>query len=169
MITNQDVGKDNPISTFLRWSVESFPSGNTRVEEIVLRHGRRFEPSSKPKGMRLGPKKKCFSNSYHVASKFDYLYVEGFALNEATGGPFHHAWISDDGVRAFDVTLRRPLVGLHYFGIAFPLSVATCEMVRSDLRLPLLDYSKPKVLMEKLIEDAGRVLASRPPEPRSSA
>jgi hypothetical protein len=35
------------------------------------------------------------------------IYVEGFAITPIFGTPFHHAWITLDGIHAIDVTLKK--------------------------------------------------------------
>jgi hypothetical protein len=124
--------------------------GDTTVEQIVLKYGVPFKGIDRPAGMRLGPKKNCFRNSYYAASKRDgLLYVEGFAMVKG-GWLFHHAWVSADGVHAVDVTLRYAPSSIHLVGIPFPIGLATEEIVESGGLLPLFDAQKSRARMEEL-------------------
>jgi hypothetical protein len=62
--------------------------------------------------------RRCYDNSSDLvrAGRLPY-YVEGFAWHRIGGFPMEHAWNSDDGERAIDVTWKEP--GMIYFGVLF--------------------------------------------------
>jgi hypothetical protein len=85
---------------------------------FILEYGEEFLPGDSPKGIRLQPKKRCFSNAERVVSRYpSLLYAEGYALSRQ-GLLFHHAWCTD-GTNAFDPTLRDARQ-YQYLGIAVP-------------------------------------------------
>src|SRR4051812_26506893 len=129
------VTTDLLISELIHWVNNS--RGNTTVERIVLEHGAPFRGVDRPRGIRLGPIKNCYRNSYLAASRNGMLYVEGFAMVEDRP-PFHHAWISPEGITAIDPTLRRPPSRVRFFGIPFSIGLATRELVETDQTLPLI-------------------------------
>jgi hypothetical protein len=96
--------------------------GNVKVEEAVLEHGRPFIGIERPKGYRRRAAKQCFVNAGDLAYRGRGVYVEGFAMLD-NNFPFHHAWITRDGVQAIDVTLTDPGPGVSYLGIPFSLEV----------------------------------------------
>lgn len=127
--------------------------GDSTVERLVLQYGVSFKGIVRPKGMRLGPIKNCFRNSYHAAGKHDgMLYVEGFAMPKGYP-PIEHAWISPDGIHAIDLTLRHPATDIEFLGIPFSIGLATSELFARGATLPLLSLSRPisrvRILAEK--------------------
>lgn len=95
---------------------------NVDTQTLVLKFGRGFKPTQRPRGMKLGPIKKCFANAANLADPDGRFYVEGYAM--LLGGvPFHHGWISPDGVHAIDVTLRQNVESCAFFGIMFAPSI----------------------------------------------
>jgi hypothetical protein len=54
-------------------------------------------------------------------------------------------------------------MGRHYFGIPFPLSIATRGLENTDGSLPILTYDLPVNSMQSLIHEAAQALASRLP------
>ena len=51
-------------------------------ESLVLHYGRFWTPQPKPKDVRWGRQKQCFSNAYDLAyCRPDLTYCEGFALD----------------------------------------------------------------------------------------
>jgi hypothetical protein len=145
------VSTDLLISELTRWANNS--RGNTTVEQIVLEHGAPFTGVDRPRGMRLGPIKNCYRNSYKGATSNDMLYVEGFAMVDDRP-PFHHAWISPDGITAIDLTLRRPPSRVRFFGIPFSIGLATRELVETGRTLPLIGTWKPRTQLYLLAEKA---------------
>ena len=63
---------------------------NVQTQRLVLKFGRPFKGIKRPKGIRLGRKKLCFSNAMNLVDQDGPTYVEGYALNRS-GWPFHHA------------------------------------------------------------------------------
>jgi hypothetical protein len=84
-------------------------------EELLLRHGRFFQPQPRPKKYRRGRFKECFANSFRLARKQGLRYVEGVAVPPDVGTPVHHAWCIDANDRVIDVTWSEP--GRVYFGV----------------------------------------------------
>lgn len=105
------------IVTYLQQAVAN-SSGNVDTQVLVLRFGRQFVPAPRPPGMRLRAPKKCFSNAANRVDSGIY-YVEGYAMLPGQP-PFHHAWLSRDGVHAIEVTLRNKIEDCAFFGILFP-------------------------------------------------
>lgn len=143
---------ETQIQRALRLDIQHLP-GNTRLQTIVLKHGRTFAPQRRPKGFRLRTPKECFLNSFYVADAGRGTYVEGFAMVKDLH--FHHAWVTLDGVHAVDVTLRLPEEA-QFFGIAFSLAGLRRQIlsVRGG-RVPMLDAVYPMEALEALVEKAG--------------
>jgi hypothetical protein len=131
------------------------PDGAT-VEQAVLKYGRPFIGTERPKRYLLGVKKNCFRNSFYVAAAERGFYVEGYALS-GPGGLFHHAWITIDGIHAVDLTLRGSIPDYQFFGVAFPLRVLNDEIEIRQGYLPLLDWAHPLERMEDLLQRATRL------------
>lgn len=139
------------------------PCGDSTLEQIVLKHGTSFKGIDRPKGMRLGPSKDCYRNSYHAAGRHEgMLYVEGFAMVR-DHFPFQHAWISPDGTHAIDLTIRYPPSEIQFFGIAFSIGKATTELVETDATLPLFCLWKPPSRLHALAEKATSRTAMNDP------
>lgn len=136
--------------------------GDSTIERLVLQYGTHFNGIDRPKGMRLGPAKNCFWNSYNGAGKHDgVLYVEGFAMVRGYP-PIHHAWISLDGIQAIDLTLRDRASETEFYGIPFSISLATEELMANGATLPLFSLSKPISHLHALAEKAGSGFEKRP-------
>ena len=92
--------------------------GGVGYEAFVLKYGRRFIATPRPKGVRKRTNKLCFQNAFALASRDpSYIYAEGWATNLAH---FHHAWcVTRDGV-VVDPTWEHPEV-CEYFGVPFQL------------------------------------------------
>jgi hypothetical protein len=102
---------------------------------------------------RLRRKKECFLNSYYAADQELGFYVEGYALHKDL--LFQHAWTTQDGLHAVDVTLRGPISDYHFFGIPFSLEILTAEIgARDSWQFPLLDHAFPMARMENLLQKA---------------
>jgi hypothetical protein len=92
----------------------------------------------RPKGYRLGRKKGCFAKAGDLALLDRGTYVEGFALIPGFLVT-HHAWLTLDGTNAVDVAWRWPAPKNHYFGIAFPKTVLSQFVDRTEHWGPLLE------------------------------
>lgn len=137
--------------------------GDSTIERIVLEHGTRFAGIDRPKGMRLGPIKNCYRNSYHAAGRHQgMLYVEGFAMVRKTL-LIQHAWISPDGIHAIDLTLRHTSSDIEFYGIPFSIGLATTELVETDATLPLFCLWKPQARLHALAEKVKSLAAMNEP------
>jgi hypothetical protein len=83
--------------------------------DLLLQHGKWYEPAPLPQGIRRGQMKQCFYNAAMAAIDHGLRYVEGYALSII---PVHHAWCVDDAGKVVEVTWKN--VGLAYFGVEFP-------------------------------------------------
>src|SRR5215831_13237626 len=92
---------------------------------FILEHGRSWtvdlnEPP-RPKGLRRGRKKECYSNAGRLALDHpEWRYVEGYVALALGEGELviDHAWLAD-GDRVIEPTL--PGYGTEYFGVAVEL------------------------------------------------
>lgn len=93
------------------------------IEAFVLAHGRQFNKIPKPKWVKKGIIKQCFSNCFEEALRHPdkLVYCEGYATGVI---PVHHAWLlyndkiidpTWDHMKEFND--RKP----EYFGISFKL------------------------------------------------
>ena len=57
------------------------------MEDFLLQHGQTYHYAPLPKGVERGIIKMCFHNSWKLAKKKKWLYVEGMALGII---PTHH-------------------------------------------------------------------------------
>jgi len=91
-----------------------------RIYDLVLEHGRFFEPSPKPKKYKAGDRHQCYGNSLDMVVAHDDLsYCEGYVVVKGVSIPMDHAWcVTADGI-VVDLTLRKPLFPLAYFGVVF--------------------------------------------------
>ncbi|WP_158835165.1 hypothetical protein [Streptomyces sp. NRRL S-350] len=88
------------------------------VFELVLEHGRWFNPVSLPAAIPRGPERECFHNAAAIERAHPHLrYVEGFAI--VTGSPVAtaHAWCTDGDGNAIDPTWTELGEDTAYFGI----------------------------------------------------
>lgn len=91
------------------------------IEDFVLTHGKSFpEKMSKPKWVKQGVIKECFSNCFKEVCKnpSKLIYCEGYATGVI---PVHHAWLVYDN-KVIDPTWHgRDIIQDHteYFGIPF--------------------------------------------------
>ena len=89
-------------------------------ESLVLHYGRFWTPQPKPKDVRWGRQKQCFSNAHDLANcRPDLTYCEGFALDQSIPEAFCHAWCVDRNGNVVDNTWRTP--GRAYMGIPLNL------------------------------------------------
>lgn len=81
----------------LKWDKAMQSVQNARglsMEGFAATHGRAFTLGSRPRGIRKGMPKQCFTNAMRRAVRRDLIYVEGYA---STGAffPVLHAWVVD--------------------------------------------------------------------------
>jgi hypothetical protein len=91
-----------------------------RIYDLLLKYGRFFEPSPRPKKYKPGDRHQCYGNSLDLVMADDGLrYCEGYVVVEGISIPMEHGWcVTEDG-SVLDVTLRKPLIPLAYFGVVF--------------------------------------------------
>ena len=94
--------------------------------EFLLIHGQAFTPPTRPrpKGMRKGSDKQCFSNATNAAYWDNHRYVEGYATSFI---PVHHAWVLDGDGTLIETTWAKP--GDAYFGVVFPQDIVDLSML----------------------------------------
>ena len=91
------------------------------IEEFILQYGQHYpEYQTKPKWVKKGIIKECFSNCLHalMGNSDRLIYCEGYASGVI---PVHHAWLMLDG-KVVDPTWHgRDIVSpkTEYFGIQF--------------------------------------------------
>jgi hypothetical protein len=91
-----------------------------RIYDLVLEHGRFFEPSPRPKKYKPGDRHQCFGNSLDlVVAHKELSYCEGYVVVKGISIPMDHVWCMTTDGKAVDVTLRKPLIPLAYFGVVF--------------------------------------------------
>lgn len=75
------------------------------TKELILARGKWFESALLPKDIKRGKPGTCFDTCMIRAmySKGKYQYVEGFVI-PPNGQPTLHAWLTDDGLNAYDPT-----------------------------------------------------------------
>jgi hypothetical protein len=157
---HHDLKDEHPVKRWLLSYVSKFGAdgGNIKVQDAVLKHGYPFIGIKRPKEYRPRARKKCFLNAGDIASSERRIprpiYVEGFAIRPIGGTPFHHAWITLDGIHAIDVTLRDPAPDCLYFGIPFSLEVLQRRTVRRGGKLTLIVPYDSDEEIEELLKDA---------------
>jgi hypothetical protein len=137
----------HPIEKWLRWMSRHH---DWPVYRAVLKYGRPYTATQRPRGLRIRAPKRCYANAGILAQERHIgTYVEGFAMT-ATQPPFQRAWITLDGTDAVEVTLRDPPNECLYFGI--PLSSETIRRFKCRTYNwgPLLDASE---LFQVLIDE----------------
>lgn len=99
----------------------------TRIYDLMLEYGRFFQPSPRPKQYKSGDRNQCYGNSLDLVVAHDELsYCEGYVVVKGIDIPMEHGWCVTEEASVVDVTLRKPLIPLAYFGVEFnPLFVAT--------------------------------------------
>ena len=91
-----------------------------RIYDLVLKYGRFFEPSPRPKKYKPGDRHQCYGNSLDLVIAHDELsYCEGYVVVEGIDIPMEHGWCVTEEGSLVDVTLRKPLIPLAYFGVVF--------------------------------------------------
>ncbi len=121
-------------------SVDKISGGNS-VESYVLRHGRFCNPTPKPKEIKYGDVKECYSNATHLVweNPDKYTYFEGYAFPDFANIPIHHAWVVDRNNNVIDNTWKS--VGAAYFGVPVKLEDLNNVLFESGT-FGFLDFSK---------------------------
>lgn len=116
-------------------------SSRSSIESYVLKNGQFYNPVSKPKNIKFGKVRECFSNAAHLVwdNPDEYTYVEGYAFPDFMNIPIHHAWVVDKDNNVIDNTWRT--IGRAYFGV--PIKSEDLNRVLLDSgTFGVLDYSK---------------------------
>jgi hypothetical protein len=89
-----------------------------RIYDLLLKHGRFFEPTPRPKNYKSGDRNQCYGNSLDLVIAHDELsYCEGYVVIGRIPVPMEHGWCMTEQGKVVDVTLKKP--GLAYFGVVF--------------------------------------------------
>ena len=135
-------------------------------EDLVLQHGVEFERAAKrPRGVRLGPKKRCFGNCADLvmSNPDDFLYVEGFGLGII---PTMHAWVIDRSGNVYDLTWRN-VEHAAYIGIPFKTNFLVKMLVQNGVYGILEDWKsdfpllRGKIRIEEAKQDMDEWLGSK--------
>ena len=88
--------------------------------DFILREGRlmMWRPGAAD-WIRKGLPRHCFHNALMVGCVHRLPIVEGFAWNDVTPIPIHHAWNLDSRGRVIDVTWDERVQGRAYMGVPF--------------------------------------------------
>lgn len=133
------------LSDAQRYLVQFLSADSHKVICPFLReHGRFFEPSPLPKGIRSGKIAVCFANSYRLLKRYGkargLVYVEGYAVSNHVMQAHLHAWCADPHGNVYDRTWG---IGQAYFGVAFKTAFVMSEIRRrrksGDLYFGFLD------------------------------
>ena len=112
-----DTTSSHPVEHALRRAIAN-PRANTVLERLVLEFGQPFFGASLPNAYQYGPPKSCFENAGRSAFYDCGIYVEGFAISPNLDFALHHAWLTEDGITAIDVTWSNSKQ-CYYFGVLF--------------------------------------------------
>lgn len=103
--------------------------------DLLLRHGRPYDPHPFPARLTRGTPCHCFDNAFTLArrSRGRLRYAEGYAAGLI---PVEHAWCLDDCGRVVDPTWDD---GVAYFGVELPLEAVRAAR-RDDNLSALFDW-----------------------------
>jgi hypothetical protein len=128
------------------------------TEELVLCHGRAWQPVGRSDQVEHGDLGHCFPNAYEyvIDHQKDVSYVEGFGLGPTDGKAEPHAWAGTNDGEILDPTWQSE--GLAYFGIALPLAVMDmAHLVRhQNVKTALFDS------FEQGVKDLSPLLEVKP-------
>jgi hypothetical protein len=83
---------------------------------FIVTHGKIYQPSKRPKGIRKQAYQECFKNASLLSlDRDDLTYVEGYACDYF---PTLHAWCVDKKGCVIDTTWKNP-EECAYFGVPF--------------------------------------------------
>lgn len=108
------------------------------LQQFVLEHGWWYEPVKLPTGVCHGPEQQCFMNAMEImASGYQLIYCEGFALYKSGSMPVLHAWTTDGQGHAIDNTWRQP--GVAYAGVPFKSLFVMGTVLANGATISLID------------------------------
>jgi hypothetical protein len=121
----------------------------TRIYDLMLKYGRFFEPSPRPKKYKAGDRNQCYGNSLDLVIAHDELsYCEGYVVVENISYPVEHAWCVTREGNVLDVTLKKPLIPWAYFGVVFNSQFASTRDLPA-MESVLIENAKPAVWRPK--------------------
>jgi hypothetical protein len=110
--------------------------------DMVLKEGSFFEVQERPKKIKQGEMKQCYTNAGRLALDDDnYTYCEGFASTKQFGIPFAHAWCIDKQGKVVDPTWKD---GASYFGIKFSTDFLKQTILKTKTWGLIPDYPSKK-------------------------
>lgn len=138
---------------------------SSKIEDLIERLGKSYEPALLPKDIRRGRLGNCFDECALASmnSRGQYRYVEGVAIAAMDNKPVLHAWLTD-GKKAFDPTWRATdkttdkdvaFPGV-YFGIEMDIRLVMQFMLETGYQGVLANGHRSPQLIEKIL---GVVLA----------
>lgn len=100
---------------------QHMPGKHQHFEEWLLENGEAQGPRVTLDGVRMGPKKMCYQNSFQAilhgtVDDSEWFYTEGQVLLDDIPILIDHAWLSNRKGEVLDLTLRG---GGTYFGVPF--------------------------------------------------
>jgi hypothetical protein len=100
----------------------------SETQKLVLAFGKPYVGIRRPRGFRIGRRKKCFLNAALAVCDPDreefyptLSYVEGYAALPGMP-PFHHAWVALDDQHAVELTVKDNPLDMIFFGVSFSRS-----------------------------------------------
>lgn len=123
--------------------VDEVARNMARIYDLLLKYGRFFEPSPRPKKYKVGERNQCYGNSLDLVIAHDELsYCEGYVVIDRIPIPMEHGWCMTEQGKVVDVTLKQP--GLAYIGVVFnSLFAATRDL--PSLESVLIENAKPAI------------------------
>ena len=107
------------------------PAWQRPIEALILEVGQAWTPQARPKSVRRGIPKLCYSNARQLVERHNsWRYVEGFALGPNSPLPVPHAWAVDVHDRVIDNTWTDAAQSA-YFGAVIWLPVLQAMIAES--------------------------------------
>ena len=119
------------------------------IEDLILTEGQIFDTVAElPKGIKKGKLGKCYQNATELILRDDsYRYVEGYAVSNGLI-PLMHGWAINDLGHVIDPTWND---GVEYYGIIFPKSTVSAQIIATKVYGMLDDYHNQfPILKDKL-------------------
>lgn len=127
------------------------------LERFVIKHGYEFSGAVEiPERVMRGEMKKCFGNAAIVACMFpeEFIYTEGYALQEELPITISHGWLTDRRGNVVDPTWGNDR-HVDYFGVLIKHKYVQTRMGLSliddyEHGWPLVRHKKPMTHIVKL-------------------